>query len=67
MRGRFTELDWGAAKAGENTQHKYTPKNTYCCIAIQREDALKVDMIYMSCWRVTAPTLVIETPGTIPL
>ncbi|WP_406705825.1 phage major tail tube protein [Sodalis sp.] len=50
-RGRFTELDWGAAKAGENTQHKYTLKNTYCRIAIEREDVLEVDMINMI-WKV---------------
>ena len=50
-RGRFTELDFGSAKAGDNTQHKYTIKNTYCKITIDNKETFEVDLLNMV-WKV---------------
>ncbi|MBD2783686.1 phage major tail tube protein [Xenorhabdus sp. DI] len=50
-RGRFTEVDWGSAKAGENTQHKYTLKNTYCKITLNGDELHEVDMLNLV-WKV---------------
>ncbi|MBE8613142.1 phage major tail tube protein [Morganella morganii] len=46
-RGRFNELDQGTAKAGDNTQHKYTLKNTYCKITADGQDIFELDLINM--------------------
>ncbi|WP_273745795.1 phage major tail tube protein [Morganella morganii] len=46
-RGRFNELDQGTAKAGDNTQHKYTLKNTYCKITANGQDIFELDLINM--------------------
>ncbi len=45
VRGRLTELDWGSAKPGENTQHKYTMKNTYCRVTIADEVFFEADIL----------------------
>lgn len=45
VRGRFTELDWGSAKPGENTQHKYTMKNTYCRVTVGDEVFFEADVL----------------------
>ncbi|MGP0868505.1 phage major tail tube protein, partial [Serratia sp. CY76356] len=50
-RGRFTELDWGAAKAGDNTQHKYTLKNAYCKVSINNAEIFEVDLLNLI-WKV---------------
>ncbi|CAM3783852.1 phage major tail tube protein [Xenorhabdus thuongxuanensis] len=55
-RGRFTEVDWGTAKAGENTQHKYTLKNTYCKITLNNEELHEIDMLNLV-WRVNGKDL----------
>ncbi len=46
-RGRFTEVDWGTAKVGEDTTHKYTLKNTYVKITVDGEVVLEVDALNM--------------------
>ncbi|MFZ4219691.1 phage major tail tube protein [Enterobacter ludwigii] len=46
-RGRFTEVDWGTAKVGEDTTHKYMLKNTYVKITVDAEVVLEVDALNM--------------------
>lgn len=46
-RGRFTDLDPGTAKTGDDTAHKYTLKNTYCKITISGEEVIEVDVLNM--------------------
>lgn len=50
-RGRVQETDWGSAKQGDNTQHKYTLKNTYCKITIDGEEVFEIDLLNMV-WKV---------------
>lgn len=45
VRGRFTETDWGNAKVGDDTSHKYTLKNTYCKISVNGAEVLEVDAL----------------------
>ncbi|AZP49575.1 phage major tail tube protein [Rahnella aquatilis] len=45
VRGRFTETDWGTAKVGDDTSHKYTLKNTYCKITVNDAVVLEVDAL----------------------
>jgi P2 family phage contractile tail tube protein len=46
-RGRFTEVDWGTAKVGEDTTHKYMLKNTYVKITVDDETVFEVDALNM--------------------
>lgn len=46
-RGRFTEMDLGNAKVGEDTSHKYTLKNTYVKITVGTTVVLEVDALNM--------------------
>ncbi|MXF04478.1 phage major tail tube protein [Escherichia coli] len=46
-RGRFTEVDWGNAKVGEDTTHKYTLKNTYVKITVDEKNLYEVDALNM--------------------
>ncbi|WP_140918801.1 phage major tail tube protein [Limnobaculum xujianqingii] len=46
-RGRFTELDPGSAKAGDDTSQKYTLKNTYLKLTIAGEEIIEVDLLNM--------------------
>lgn len=46
-RGRFTELDPGSAKVGEDTAHKYTLKNTYFKLTVSGEEVMEVDVLNM--------------------
>jgi P2 family phage contractile tail tube protein len=55
-RGRFTELDWGSAKAGDNTQHKYTLKNAYCKVNINNAEIFEVDLLNLI-WKVDGKDL----------
>ena len=50
-RGRVTEMDWGSAKQGDNTQHKYTLKNTYCKITVDNSEVFEIDLLNMV-WKV---------------
>ncbi|NKG32836.1 phage major tail tube protein [Erwinia rhapontici] len=50
-RGRVQEMDWGSAKQGDNTSHKYTLKNTYVKITINNEEAFELDALNMV-WKV---------------
>lgn len=45
VRGRLTETDWGNAKQGDNTQHKYTLKNTYVKISIDGSEMFELDVL----------------------
>lgn len=47
-RGRFTEVDFGTAKVGEDTTHKYTLKNTYVKITVGSATILEVDAINLT-------------------
>lgn len=44
-RGRFTEIDWGSSKQGDNTQHKYPVKNTYYKLTINNEVLIEIDLL----------------------
>ncbi|STD85463.1 tail tube protein [Escherichia coli] len=44
---RFTELDPGSAKVGDDTSHKYTLKNTYYKLTINGEEIIEVDVLNM--------------------
>ncbi|MBS3892282.1 phage major tail tube protein [Serratia marcescens] len=44
-RGRFTEVDFGTAKVGEDTNHKYTLNNTYVKITVGTTTVLEVDAL----------------------
>ncbi|WP_085445790.1 phage major tail tube protein [Escherichia coli] len=46
-RGRFTEVDWGNAKVGEDSSHKYTLKNTYVRISVDETVLYEVDALNM--------------------
>lgn len=46
-RGRFTGLDMGTAKAGDDTAHKYTLKNAYYRLRVAGEDIIEVDFEHM--------------------
>ena len=46
-RGRFTELDPGSAKVGDDTSHKYTLKNTYYKLTINSEEIIEIDVLNM--------------------
>ncbi|WP_337263321.1 MULTISPECIES: phage major tail tube protein [unclassified Serratia (in: enterobacteria)] len=46
-RGRFVEIDTGNAKQGENTQHKYSLKNTYCKLTHNGAVLFELDIINM--------------------
>ncbi|WP_315709000.1 phage major tail tube protein [Brenneria uluponensis] len=46
-RGRFTEVDQGSAKVGDDTSHKYTLKNTYYKMTINSEEVIEVDVLNM--------------------
>lgn len=46
-RGRFVEMDAGTAKQGDNTQHKYSLKNTYCRLTHNSVELFEIDMINM--------------------
>ncbi|MGL5948136.1 MAG: phage major tail tube protein [Aeromonas sp.] len=44
-RGRLSELDFGEAKQGDNTSHKYSMKNTYVKIAINGREEFELDAL----------------------
>ena len=46
-RGRFTEMDPGTSKTGDDTSHKYTLKNTYYKLTINGEEIIEVDVLNM--------------------
>lgn len=46
-RGRFTEMDWGTAKQGDNTQHKTPLKNTYYKLTVNNETLMEIDLLNM--------------------
>lgn len=45
VRGRLTELDWGEAKQGDNTSHKYSLKNTYVKITVNGREEFELDAL----------------------
>jgi len=46
-RGRVQEMDWGSAKSGDNTSHKYSLKNTYVKITINGGEVFELDALNM--------------------
>ena len=46
-RRRFTEMDPGTSKTGDDTSHKYTLKNTYYKLTINGEEIIEVDVLNM--------------------
>lgn len=46
-RGRCTGLDMGTAKAGDNTTHKYTLKNSYYRLQLAGDDIVEIDFLNM--------------------
>lgn len=44
-RGRLTGVDFGSAKVGDDTAHKYTLKNTYVKITIAGEVIYEIDAL----------------------
>ncbi|SLM62812.1 MULTISPECIES: phage major tail tube protein [Dickeya] len=44
-RGRYTEVDTGSAKMGDDTTNKFTLKNTYYKLTIDGEDVIEIDVI----------------------
>lgn len=44
-RGRLTGVDWGSAKVGDDTVHKYTLKNTYVKITVNDEVIYEIDAL----------------------
>lgn len=45
LRGRFTELDGGDSKQGENTVEKYTFKSTYYKFSIDDKPIIEIDLL----------------------
>ncbi|PIF13506.1 phage major tail tube protein [Candidatus Pantoea floridensis] len=65
-RGRVTEMDWGSAKQGDNTQHKYTLKNTYCKITVGGDELFEIDLLNMI-WKVDGTDMLAEHRANIGL
>lgn len=65
-RGRVQEMDWGSAKAGDNTSHKYTLKNTYVKITINGEEAFELDALNMI-WKVGGVDMMAQHRSNIGL
>lgn len=45
MRGRLSEVDWGGAKSGGDTEHKYKYTLTYFKLNIDGVDIIEVDIV----------------------
>ena len=45
VRGRFSEIDMGAAKMGGDTAHKYSAVCSYCKLTIAGADAIELDFM----------------------
>ncbi|MFZ1875076.1 MAG: phage major tail tube protein [Chania sp.] len=45
MRGRFTEIDPGEAKQGDDTNHTYAIKNTYYKLSVDDRELLEIDLL----------------------
>lgn len=43
--GRWKEIDWGNAKAGDNTQHKYKLTCTYYSLSVDGVPWMEIDLI----------------------
>lgn len=43
--GRWKEVDWGNAKAGDNTQHKYKLAVSYYRLTVDGVDWLEIDLV----------------------
>lgn len=46
-RGRFSEIDPGSAKVGDDTSHKYSLKNSYYKLTINGEEIVEIDALNM--------------------
>jgi uncharacterized protein len=44
-RGRYSEIDFGEAKPGDDTEHKYTMPLTYYKLSINGEAIIEIDML----------------------
>ncbi|MDN0075606.1 phage major tail tube protein [Crenobacter sp. SG2303] len=47
MRGRYTEIDMGGAKAGDDTEHKVKASLTYYKLIANGEELVEIDMLGM--------------------
>lgn len=47
VRGRHKEIDFGSAKAGDNTQHKYTTACAYYKLSINGAVIVEIDVLNM--------------------
>lgn len=45
MRGRYSEIDMGSAKAGDNTEHKITMTCSYYKLTIDGVDVIEIDLV----------------------
>ncbi|HBT6881133.1 TPA: phage major tail tube protein, partial [Klebsiella pneumoniae] len=45
LRGRFTELDGGDSKQGEDTEESYTFKSTYYKFSIDDQPIIEIDLL----------------------
>jgi uncharacterized protein len=52
MRGRINEIDFGGAKVGSDTEHKYKYSLTYFRLSLDGVDLVEIDMI--------APTFIVS-------
>lgn len=47
VRGRHSEIDFGTAKAGEDTAHKYTTSLSYYKLTVDGEEVIEIDILNM--------------------